>query len=288
MSRSRVVLAFLLLTGCVSQGTFDALQADFDKTKATLQEREATLQQRESENTGLKATLEKERATVEDLNAQMKKLEGELKATTAQKEALETEKSAMVKDTSRLQSSIEEMRLALADLAKRKAEAEARINEFKSLIGRFKSLIDAGKLKVKMVDGRMVVALASDVLFASGSASLSKDGKAALAEVARLLAEIPDRKFQVEGHTDNVPISTAQYPSNWELAMARALSVVKTMSDAGMPADRISAASYGDSKPAQANDTVEGKAANRRIEIVVVPDLSSLPGFEELNRVAEH
>ncbi|HCF58567.1 MAG TPA: endoflagellar motor protein [Myxococcales bacterium] len=270
------------------QSTYDALQKDFDNTRATLQ-------QRESENADLKAaldneksSLDKEKATSRELGNQIKNLQAELERAIKTREALEAEKSAMLSDTSRLQASIEEMKSALADLARRKAEADARIAEFKSLLGRFKSLIDAGKLRVKMADGRMVVELASDVLFASGSANLSKDGRASIAEVAQLLAEIPDRKFQIEGHTDNVPISTAQYPSNWELASARAVTVLKTMVDAGMPIERISAASYGDSKPALPNDTSEGRAANRRIEIVVVPDLSSLPGFEELNRVSGH
>lgn len=286
MSRLSLLSLALLLNGCVMQSTFDALQKDYDNTRATLQ-------QRESENADLKAALgkekaalEKEKATSRELGSQIKSLQAELERTIKAREALEAEKSAMLSDTSRLQASIEEMKSALADLARRKAEADARIAEFKSLLGRFKSLIDAGKLKVKMADGRMVVELASDVLFASGSANLSKEGKAAIAEVAQLLAEIPDRKFQIEGHTDNVPIATAQYPSNWELASARAVTVLKTMVDAGMPVDRISAASYGDSKPALPNDTSEGRAANRRIEIVVVPDLSSLPGFEELNRVS--
>jgi chemotaxis protein MotB len=140
---------------------------------------------------------------------------------------------------------------------------------------------------VKIIDGRMVVALASDVLFTSGSAKLSEAGKTAIGEVSKLLADIPGRKFQVEGHTDNVPMKSAQYPTNWELAAARALSVVKTMVDAGMPVDRISAASFGENKPAKPNDSPEGKAANRRIEIVVVPDLSTLPGFDELKKVGQ-
>src|SRR5581483_6441427 len=122
---------------------------------------------------------------------------------------------------------------------------------------------DAGKLKVKIVDGRMVVVLATDILFASGSASLSKDGKAAITEVAQVLASIPNRNFQVEGHTDNVPIATAQFPSNWELAAFRATNVVKTMIEAGMPKERISAASYSDTKPIGVNDMPEGKALNR-------------------------
>jgi chemotaxis protein MotB len=104
--------------------------------------------------------------------------------------------------------------------------------------------------------------------------------------VSEVLASIPERKFQVEGHTDDVPIKTAQYPSNWELAAARSMMVVKEMVTAGMPPERISAASFGEFKPALANDTPEGRAANRRIEIVLVPDLSSLPGFDELSRVS--
>ncbi len=279
-----------LLTGCVTQGTFDAMQKDRDGLKADLDRAKA-------ENTELAAKLEQTskdlgdriaavKAELEAASASLAKTQAELDSTAKAKSALEGDKSSMLKDKSRLQASIEEMKAALADLSKRKAEADARIAEFKNLLGRFKALIDAGKLQVKIVDGRMVVALASDVLFASGSAKLSKDGEASIAEVAKLLAGIPERKFQVEGHTDNVPMKTAQYPSNWELAAARALTVVKTMVEAGLPAERISAAAYGEHKPARPNDSQEGKAANRRIEIVVVPDLSSLPGFDELKRAS--
>jgi chemotaxis protein MotB len=112
------------------------------------------------------------------------------------------------------------------------------------------------------------------------------DGKLAIAEVSKLLASIPDRSFQIEGHTDNVPMRSRVYRSNWELASARALTVLHTMVDAGMPLNRISAASFGESKPARPNDKPEDKAANRRIEIVVVPDLSSLPGVGELQRAS--
>jgi chemotaxis protein MotB len=131
----------------------------------------------------------------------------------------------------------------------------------------------------------MVVALDSDLLFKSGSAALTPDGKKSVQEVATLLTSIPEKRFQVEGHTDNVGISSARYANNWELAAARAISVVQTMTDAGMPDTRVSAASFGEAKPAQPNDTKEGRAANRRVEIVVVPDLSKLPGFDALNNI---
>lgn len=189
-------------------------------------------------------------------------------------------------DRAKLEATLADTRKALEESARRKAETDRRIGEYTELVRKFKSLVDAGRLSVKMVDGRMVVALSSDILFRSGSASLSADGKTAIHEVAQLLASIPDRQFQVEGHTDNDPIKTAVFPSNWELASARAVTVVKEMVDAGMPATRISAASFGESRPAKPNDSKENKAANRRIEIVIVPDLSTLPGFDELNKLS--
>jgi chemotaxis protein MotB len=80
-------------------------------------------------------------------------------------------------------------------------------------------------------------------------------------------------------------MSSARFANNWELASARAISVIQKMIDAGMPESRISAASFGEAKPAQPNDTKEGRQANRRVEIVVVPDLSKLPGFEALQDI---
>ncbi len=272
-------LPLLLLTGCVTKSKHEALQATLDGTRATLAQREA-------EKTTLEAQLAAEQQRARELGEQVTRLQAELAAANTARQTLEGEKAAMLSDRSRLEASVEEMRAALADLSRRKAEADARIAEYRGLLARFQALIDAGKLSIKIVDGRMVVELASDVLFASGSATLSKDGQAAIGEVAGILATVAGRKFQVEGHTDNVPIRSSAYPSNWELAAARALTVVKQMVEAGMPPDRISAASFGEFKPARPNDTPEGKQANRRIEIVVVPDLSSLPGFEELNRAA--
>ncbi|MFN7145549.1 MAG: flagellar motor protein MotB, partial [Myxococcota bacterium] len=204
----------------------------------------------------------------------------------ARGKALVDEKATLVADRAKLKGSVDEMKIALAELESRKALAEARIAEYQGLLARFKKLIDAGKLTVKIVDGRMVVALATDILFSSGSAELSADGNAAIAEVAQVLVAIPDRAYQIEGHTDNVPIRTDKYPSNWELASARALTVVRSMIAAGMPPTRVSAASYGEFKPTAANDSSTGRSSNRRIEIVVVPDLSNLPGFEELRKAS--
>lgn len=271
-NRLWLVIPLLLVTGCVSKGTYDELKRQFDEQAAALRDREARVQ-----------TLEEALAASEREVAGLEATIRELQDQIAQ---LSRDQANLLKDRASLTASVEQMQRALAEANRRKAEADARIAEYRNLLARFQPLIDAGKLRVKIVDGRMVVELPSDILFPSGSARLNAEGRASIAEVSRVLAEIPDRQFQVEGHTDNVPISTAQYPSNWELAAARAITVTKAMIEAGMAPERLSAASYGEYKPAQPNDTREGRAANRRIEIVVVPDLSSLPGFEELQRVS--
>lgn len=267
-----------LQAACVTQKTYDALAAQRDELELSIADRNAAvaaLEKRvgrmDDEKRQLETALAAEKEKVVDLAARLERLRSEMAQTAKQK--------------SRLEASLEDLTRALVELEQRRTEAEARVAEFRALISKFRSLIDAGKLQVRIVDGRMVLVLATDVLFASGSASLSRDGRAAVSEVARVLASIPKRAFQVEGHTDNVPIATAQYPSNWELAAARALNVVKTMVDAGLPPERLSAASYADARPAASNDTPDGKAQNRRIEIALVPDLSMLPGFEELRQV---
>lgn len=297
------ILASALLSlsctmGCVTLGTHEELIRIHSDTKERLANSQLDLAMRDKEldttkqrATDLASALDAEQKKSAELSMRKQALEAELAAalaaeqsTRAELRSTQSELAQVVKDRSALKGSVEEMKQALDELARRKAEADRRIGEYRALLARFKALIDAGKLKVKIVDGRMVVQLSSDILFASGSAALSKDGKVSVVEVARVLADIPTRKFQVEGHTDNVPIKTEQFPSNWELASARALTVLRAMTDGGLAADRVSAASFADTKPAAANDTPEGKAQNRRIEIVVVPDLSSLPGFDELQK----
>jgi len=205
-----------------------------------------------------------------------------LQSSQASVDSLTRETAALLKDRTRLRASVSDMEQALRELARRKEASEARMASYRDLLERFSALIDAGRLSVKIVDGRMVVELATDVLFGSGSAKLSEQGGEALDDVAQVLASLGERTFQVEGHTDNVPIATERYPSNWELASDRALVVVRRLIDGGVTPERISASSHAEHQPVSDNGTADGRARNRRIEIVVVPDLSLLPGHEEL------
>ncbi len=275
-----LTLAFLL--ACIPKKDFDALSAELAAEKSAHSTTRETLAQRET-------SLAEEQLRLAGLRLEETRLQGELGAAKTALAAAEAawsgEKAGLVSDKSKLKASVAEMEGALKEAAARRAEAEKRVAEFRDLLLRFKKLIDAGQLRVQIVDGRMVVVLATDILFASGKADLSDGGKTALTEVGGVLAALGDRAFQVEGHTDNVPIATDRFPSNWELASARAIVVVKTLITAGVGADHVSAASFADTHPVADNSTPEGKKVNRRIEIVLVPDLSTLPGFDELQKV---
>lgn len=222
-----------------------------------------------------------------ELEEDLAALEAQVRDLGEEADQLRRKLAGKVKETGALQADIDEMRQALAELERRRALAEESLASFRDLVSRFQAMIDAGTLRVRVIDGRMVVELATDILFPPGAATLSVDGKNTISEVAKVLASIPDRDFQVAGHTDNVPISTERFPSNWDLGAARAITVTRLLVDAGLPAERVSAASYADTMPVSENDTKEGRANNRRIEIVVVPDLSQMPGYDELQRMAE-
>jgi chemotaxis protein MotB len=272
-----IIALLALASGCVSSGKHNALQKQLDETKTTLGGQIADKERRIAELDGqikeLRLKGDEQRESIKRLEDERARVEGEL--------------ATVIKDRAQLKASADEMRTALAETNRRKMEAEKRLSEFRKLLGQLRSMIDAGKLKVKIVDGRMVLALPSDVLFASGSAELSPAGMQAVSEVTAILLTIPDRQLQIEGHTDNVPIRTARFPSNWELGAARAMTIVRTMMSVGMNPGRVSAASFGEFRPAAGNDSEQGRLQNRRIEIVVVPDLSLLPGFDELRRAVD-
>ncbi len=168
-------------------------------------------------------------------------------------------------------------------IEKMDARADAQLANFKELLADMKPLIDRGILKVEVVDGRITLNVASDILFASGSAELSPAGKDTVSDITRLLSKrVGDRDFQVEGHTDDQPINTPQFPSNWHLGAARSIAVVEQMIRQGFPVAHISAASFADHQPSDKNSSEAGRSQNRRIEIALLPDLTEMPGYKKL------
>ncbi len=116
----------------------------------------------------------------------------------------------------------------------------------------------------------MVIRIAGNILFDSGSDKINPGGISLLKKIGSLISRLPNR-VRIEGHTDNVPISTETFPSNWDLSAARAVNIVKFLSDhMNVYPRRLSAVGYGESRPISANDTPANKALNRRVEIVLL------------------
>ena len=119
-----------------------------------------------------------------------------------------------------------------------------------------------------------MVSIADTMAFAPGRADLLPEAYDALGRIASVLREFSN-EVRIEGHTDNVPIHTAQYSSNWELSITRAINIVRFLGEGGyLPQDRLAAGGYGEYHPAASNDTVEGRAKNRRVELVVVKSIA--------------
>jgi chemotaxis protein MotB len=235
---------------------------------ARIDELEGQLREAETQRQQMEARI----AELEQRNAD---LVGRLQALGQDVEALESERTT-------LQGNLTETQRALEELRERERQQQARLATFRQMLERFRAMIDAGRLRVRIFRNRMVVELPDNVLFDSGDAELKSGGEQTLAEVAQVLATIEGRQFQVAGHTDNVPIRSRRFPSNWHLSAARAVTVARYLVEQGIANERISAAGYADTQPLDSNDTEEGRAHNRRIEIQLVPNLDELPDLSSL------
>jgi chemotaxis protein MotB len=127
----------------------------------------------------------------------------------------------------------------------------------------------ANGLNVSQTEEGLVISLADTLFFAGGGTSLTAQSGEALRKVAALLAEVPNH-VRVEGHTDNEPVTTAKFPSNWHLASARAVEVLLELEKHGIPRGRLSVSGFADQRPLVSNETVEGRLINRRVDLVVL------------------
>jgi chemotaxis protein MotB len=228
-----------------------------------------------------RATLEREgellRNRVRLLEASNQSLSNERVELIASVEDLSTEREALASSVEELRATRDELQQNLAitssQLAKREAEVAQLRDTYDGLVEDLQSEVAAGRVQIEQLRDGLNVKLAQAVLFPSGSAELGGEGAAVLGKVAHRLTELPHRVV-VEGHTDAVPIRgglAARYPSNWELAGARAARVVRLLAQEGIPGDRLEAVALADTQPVASNETAEGRAANRRIEIRLVP-----------------
>lgn len=228
-------LVIILVSGCVSSGKFDGMVKERDMAHA--------------ENAQLEEEMNNLTVERDNLLAEQERLNSLIVQTEQQKQA-----AAMKAEAAQ-------------------AEVDKQRQVYNSLQSTFAKEQQANQVKIEMMKSGVKVNLANEILFPSGSAALNDQGMEVLKRAAAELKKSPYQTL-VAGFTDNVAISGKLmdiYPSNWELAGARAASVVRLLEAEGVASEQLLAVSFGENRPVEMNDTPEGRSKNRRIEIILRP-----------------
>jgi chemotaxis protein MotB len=156
--------------------------------------------------------------------------------------------------------------------ARRKKQEENMKGIASDILKVMEPLVKEGQVRVTQSPLGVSIEINASVLFAPGQALLEKQSIQVLSAVAQVVAMVPNA-VQIEGHTDNIPIATLAYPSNWELSTARASSVVRLFIENGVDPARLTAVGFADQRPVEPNDTNEGRTRNRRVTVMIEPDV---------------
>lgn len=304
-----VMLYAVAVVGCVSKETHTKTLTELEaakKTSAQLQQQlnqEATqrkaaerqaaeLQARldglEREKEQLNSELGTVRSQITDLeqkfasgNALSQEEIAKLRSQASELEAnaalIAKEREQLRQEQTQLAATLEQERLAKEEEIKRLTRTQEELS--KSL----QDEISKGNITIQQVRDRLTINMVDRVLFDSGQAQVKPTGVKVLKQVSDILKTVTDKQIRIEGHTDNVPISTKlqnRFKTNWELSTARATTVVRYLIDQGsVDRQHLSAVGYADTQPRASNDSEEGRSSNRRIEIVLYPkDLKEIAG----------
>ena len=268
-------LMALALNGCVSQGKY---QLKEDEAKGLSGELGGLKQQYgklSADNSLLKAEFDKLKAEAAGLakeNQSLTKDKSELEQVLkAKSDTLSKNISDLRQKVADLQEENRKLSDETATLQKAKEEKVKEVSgTYEHLLENMKSEIAQGQVTISELKGKLTVNMEAAILFDSGKADVKPDGIAILLKMVPTLKEVKDKSIRIEGHTDNVPIKSAQFPSNWELSAARAINVAKFLQQQGLDPANLSAAAFSEFKPVADNATKEGRAKNRRIEITLV------------------
>lgn len=221
-----------------------------------------------------------------------RKAKAEIEEAEAKIEELKRQLKAAGVDISNLNANLEQQARALEDYKRRAEQLEQIRKRFELLRDRLQSLTKLG-LAVTVRNNRMVIQLPGDVLFDSGRETLKKEGVEILGQVAEVIRNdtgLSMRSFQVAGHTDDAPLTRGRFKDNWGLSVMRAREVLAFLvkpidkGGGGLNPARWSAAGYGSTDPVKPNDTPEGKQANRRCELVVLPNVEEMLDLKALTQ----
>ena len=257
---SAALAAAITATGCVTQSSFEKLQAEKNREIQALQGDRTALEQQ-------LRSLEQQRAALE---AQRATLQGQRDALVQEKSALEQQQADLTRQTGDLKRQNAELEQQRAQL---QAATQQTTQRYDSVLSSLNEEVKKGQLQIRQFKDMLTVDVAEQLFFDSGKATLKETGKLLLAKVADSLKGYEDKAIRIVGHTDNVPITKGLqkvFPSNWELSAARATTVVRFLQGTGIAPERLIATGRAEYAPVAANDSAEGRQKNRRIEITLI------------------
>ena len=253
-----MVCVSLALTGCVARSTFMAKAKEAEGLGMAASQAEARNKELTSRLQDLEQKMQALTAERERLQAQVAYLEGRVNDVTRQHQVALQQSGALRKETEQMEQEIARLK-----------------STYDALVSDLKKEIEAGEIKVTQVRDLLTVNLVEKILFDSGKAEVKPRGLEILQRVGEILKNTKDKQIRVEGHTDNVPIGAAlaaKFPTNWELSTARATVVARYFQEkVGITPEKLAASGFAEYRPVASNDSPEGKAQNRRIEIILAP-----------------
>lgn len=254
------------------------------RLKAIVVERDSlcsTLSARDNEIVSLKEEIATQKEKIAELNQMITDIEKKYNELSG----------AKLSEAEQFNLALKQKTQELEEKEKLLAERERALNELRDVVARQDSItkrlndvlrnallgFNSDELSVEVKNGKVYVSMSDKLLFKSGSAAVETKGKEAIKVLAGVLEKNLDIDILIEGHTDNVPIKTAVYQDNWDLSVARATSIVRILTvDYKIVPTRLTASGKGEFSPRATNETPEGRALNRRTEIILSPKLDEI------------
>ncbi len=253
------------------------LKSEYDKLKA---ERDKLLADFNAADKNLKTLQSSYNALEKDSNEALTSNINKNRELLAQLESKQKTLSAEQDRLNKLKSDLEVSSKRLNELENMMAEKEASMKKLKETLSKALNAFEGKGLTIEQKNGKVYVSMENKLLFQTGSWAVGVEGKKAVVEVAKVLAQNPDISVLIEGHTDNDKIFGAiggGVENNWDLSTKRATAIVTILSEnKGVKKENLTAAGRGEFAPLMSNDTPEGKAKNRRIEIILTPKLDEI------------
>ncbi len=296
----------ILSSSCVSSKVHKDLQAQYDSLESRNQKLSQDLRETRTKGERDLASLREEynilRSERDQLRTELERTQQNLQSLTSSYDALEANSSTALAENSKrnreLLSQLEDKEKALAteqarleklqkDLTARSnrinelegliAAKDAKMNALKTAVSNALTNFEGKGLTVEQRDGKVYVSMENKLLFSSGSWAVNAEGRKAVQQLGQVLAQNPDISVLIEGHTDNVPYGgSGQLTDNWDLSTKRATSIVQILENSVIDPSNLTAAGRGEYLPVAGNETAEGKAKNRRIEVILTPKLDEI------------